>query len=133
MTLLDNTYFEHWNLIPNTNEPDPNNRTSEDLEFIIESVEKDVLSNAFGLEMWNDFKQYIIDGGFDEDAPQNYKDIVFGKDYLKEINGINKNVKWVGLLESDPKASLLADIVYYTYKTHNATQTTSFGESKSSL
>lgn len=130
MTLIDNTYFEHWNLIPNTNEPDPNNRTSEDLSLVIESVEKDVLSYAFGFKMWTDFKQYILADGFDENAPQNYKDIVFGKEYTKMVGSQEKACNWAGLLETEPKASLLADIVYYTSKKHNATQTTSFGESK---
>lgn len=129
MTLIDNTYFEHWNLIPNTNEPDPNNRSSEDLDLIIESVEKEVLSYAFGFKMWNDFKQYILTDGFDENAPQNYKDIVFGKEYTKIVNSTEKDCNWVGLLETEPKSSLLADIVYYTSKAHNATQTTQFGES----
>lgn len=130
MTLIDNTYFEHWNLIPNTNEPDPNNRTSEDLSLVIESVEKEVLSYAFGFKMYEDFKQYILADGFDDNAPQIYKDIVFGKTYTKTVGSEEKDCKWVGLLETEPKASLLADIVYYTSKVHNATQTTSFGESK---
>jgi hypothetical protein len=130
MTLIDSTYFEYWNLIPNTNEPDPNNRSSEDLDLIIESVEKEVLSYAFGFKMWNDFKTYILVNGFDTNAPQNYKDIVFGKEYTKNVGSETKDCLWAGLLEENPKSSLLADIIYYTYKTNNATQTTQFGESK---
>ena len=130
MTLIDNTYFQHWNLIPNTNEPDPNNRSSDDLKLIIEEVEKEVLSYAFGFKMWKDFKTYILDVGFDSNAPQNYKDIVFGKEYTKIIDSDTKDCFWRGLLEENPKASLLADIVYYKSKIHNITQTTQFGESK---
>ncbi|WP_027380831.1 hypothetical protein [Chryseobacterium daeguense] len=129
MSLIDKTYFEQWNLIPNVNEPDPNNRTSEDLDATIMQVEKDVLSLAFGWSMWEDFKQYInTDGGIDDSAPQNYKDIVNGKSYLKAINGDDKECHWRGLLETNPKSSLLADFVYYTYKVNNATLTTEFGE-----
>lgn len=127
--LLDNTYFEQWNLIPNLSEPEPNNRTSEDLDLTIQQVEKNVLSYAFGFEMWNDFKQYIAEnGGLKDDAPANYLMIVNGINYTKEVNGKLQHRYWLGLLETNPKASLLADFVYYTYKTNNATQTTEFGE-----
>lgn len=129
MSLIDKTYFEQWNLIPNVNEPDPNNRTSEDLDSTIQQVEKDVLSYAFGWKMWEDFSQFIKDdGGLEVSAPQNYKDIVGGKTYQKTINGEPKDCFWKGLLETSPKSSLLADFVYYTYKVHNATMTTEFGE-----
>lgn len=127
--LLDPSYFEHWNLIPNLSEPDPNNRMSEELNLTIKQVEKEVLSYAFGFKMWNHFKQFIsTTGGLDNSAPQYYKDVVYGKIYSKTIGGETKDFYWRGILESEPKGSLLADFVYYTIKNNNATQTTEFGE-----
>lgn len=129
--LIDNTYFSNWNDIPNLNEPDPNNRTSNLLTDIMQQAENDVLSLAFGWEMWEDFKQWINpDGGISANAPESYKEIVTGKIYDKQVNGETKKCIWVGLLEEYPKSSLLADYTYYLYKTHKATQTTEFGEAK---
>ncbi|NAW50777.1 hypothetical protein GNY06_05060 [Elizabethkingia argentiflava] len=129
--LIDNTYFSNWNDIPNLNEPDPNNRVNGLLSDIIQQAEKDVLLLAFGYEMLEDFRKYIKpEGGLADDAPNGYKDIVFGKSYTKEIHGEQKKCIWFGLLEEYPKSSLLADYAYFLFKTHKATQTTEFGEAK---
>ena len=56
--LIDNTYFNGLLYIPNVNEPSPNNRTGNLLGNLIDISEKEVLSFAFGEEMWEDFKQY---------------------------------------------------------------------------
>lgn len=128
MKLIDSTFFSHWNIIPNLNEPEPHNRTSEDLDVIVDYAVKDVLSNAFDIAMYRDFEPYIIEGGFSEDAPQVYKDIVFGKDYTKTVNGKDTSCSWAGLVESNPKCSLIADISYYLFKTQSATLSTEFGE-----
>ena len=54
--LVDYTYFQGKQFIPNTYEPDVNNRTGGDLQSFIDEVEKNVLSYCFGLDMWEDFK-----------------------------------------------------------------------------
>lgn len=138
MPLTDNTYFEIYNYIPNTKEYDPNNRTNNSLNDTIVDGENDLLSVAFGLKMLNDFSKYVLpNGGFmdsiPDDSPQDEKDrfeayklIVFGEEYEKD----NEYCQWKGLLETNPKRSLLADYVYSTYLSDNVTQTTSIGETK---
>lgn len=138
MALTDDTYFEVYNYVPNIKEYDPNNRTQNTLSDTIVDAENEVLSVAFGIQMLNDFSKYVLpNGGFMEsipdDAPQDekdrfeaYKKIVFGEEYTKD----NQYCQWKGLLEVNPKRSLLADYVYSVYLTDNVTQTTSIGENK---
>lgn len=76
MTLIDKTYFQGRLLIPNTNEPDPNNRTSLDLNELISECEEYVLSLAFGREMYLDLK----------DNRSNYSDLINGVKYEKDDN-----------------------------------------------
>ena len=125
MALIDKTYFKGNRFIPNLNEAEPNNRLQEDLMMLMQQSDKDVLSLAFGFEMWEDFKQFINEnGGIKEETPQNYKDVVNGKTYQKD----GKTLRWNGILETNPKASLLADIVCYQYHNNNVTQTTENGQ-----
>lgn len=136
--LIDSTYFDIYNYIPNTKEWDANNRTENSLNDTIVDAQNEVLSVAFGLKMLNDFSKYILpEGGFmtsiDPDAPQDekdrfeaYKKIVFGEEYEKD----GKYCQWKGLLEVEPKRSLLADYTYSMYLNDNVTQTTSVGETK---
>lgn len=121
--LIDSTYFVDSNIIANVNEPDPNAKTDNILDLLIERSERDVLSFAFGIKMWIDFKLYIANG-VDVDTPQNYLDIIQGKDYVKD----GKDCFWHGLIQPDTKESLLADYVYCIYHTGNNTQTTGIGE-----
>lgn len=120
--LIDGTFFERSILIPNVNEPEPNNRTENVLDELIDICEDEVLSYAFGIPMWNDFKTlYLADP---ETIPQIYKDILEGKEYTKD----EKTFYWKGLINSELKKSLLADYVYYRYSTDNVTQSTEFGQ-----
>lgn len=121
--LIDSTYFIDSNIIANVNEPDPNAKTDNVLDLLIKKGERDVLSFAFGVKMWNDFKQYITDG-VSANTPNNYLDIIQGKDYVKD----GKYCFWQGLIQPETKESLLADYVYCIYHTDNTTQTTGIGE-----
>ncbi|SHH95992.1 hypothetical protein SAMN05421866_0046 [Chryseobacterium oranimense] len=123
MSLIDNTYFQDSNIVANINEPDPNAKTDNVLGLKIIKGERDVLSFAFGFEMWEDFKQYITNG-IDGNTPGNYLEIINGKTYT--IQG--KKHYWEGLILPETKESLLADYVYCTYHDDNQTQTTGIGE-----
>lgn len=123
MPLIDSTYFIDSNIVANATEPDPDKKTGNVLELMIKKCERDVLSFAFGLEMWNDFKPFISNG-IDPNTPQHYKDIILGKTYEKD----GKKCFWKGLIQEDTKESLLADYVYCQYHTENVTQTTGVGE-----
>lgn len=126
--LIDKTYFKGQLLIANLNEPDPDNITLSDLDDIIEQSEEEVLSFAFGVKMWLDFKkQYTKDPN---NIPQNYKDILFGKHYTKTSNGQEVDLYWKGLTPLDRKESLLANYIYVVHQTENITQTTAFGQTK---
>ena len=119
--LVDNTYFQGKRFIPNINEPEVNNRTGDDLQSFIDSVEKNVLSYCFGLEMWEDFKEKYND---QSTFPDNYKNIVEGTSYEFE----EKTYYWSGILEVELKRSFLADLVYYNFKIHQNSQASEFGE-----
>lgn len=125
--LINLEYFKRGKtFIPNINEYDPNDRLQSELINAMEICEYDTLLSAFGVDMYNDFKQYIlVDGGFDENAPQNYLDLVNGKTYEKD----EKEKVWRGILETNPRQSFLADLVYYVYKNQTATSSGEFGES----
>lgn len=125
MPLIDSTYFENSNIIANVNnnEPDPDYTTDKILDLMIVKCERDVLSFAFGIEMWNDFKPFISNG-IDPLTPQNYLEIIRGKMYVK--NG--KKCYWKGLIQEDTKESLLADYVYCVYHDENNTTTAGIGE-----
>lgn len=116
--LIDKTYFEGLMLIPNTAEPEPNNRSANDLDELIDICEAEVLSMAFGIEMWNDFKE-------NWETDDNYRKIVNGETYTKD----DKTLHWAGLIQELPvKKSMLADYVYSQYHTRNVTQHTEFGQ-----
>ena len=115
--LIDNTYFNGLLYIPNVNEPSPKNRTGKILGNLIDISEKEVLSFAFGEEMWEDFKQ-------NWETNADYQKIVNGELYTKD----DKKFKWEGLRNEELKTSFLADYVYCIYHTNNVTQTTEFGE-----
>jgi len=122
--LIDSTYFQNANIIVNTNEPDPNSKTASVLDLLIAKSERDVLSFAFGIEMWEDFKQYIVNGYDELTTPENYKRIIIGYNYTID----SENMFWNGLIQPETKESILADFVYTQYHTENTTKTTEIGE-----
>lgn len=122
--LINRDYFKNGDIyLPNMNEPDPNNKNVKDLEYYIQICESDIYLSAFGYKMAEDFKSYIKDG-ISINTPQNYLDIINGKSYTKD----DKEYFWHGLITDTPKRSLIADLVYYTYKKNNSTQSVDFGE-----
>ena len=120
--IIDSTYFEENNFIANINEPDPNNRTSDTLSMLIEVTERNLLSNTFGFEMYQDLIKYYKDDSLT--PPTEYKNLVDGCIY--EVEG--KKRFWSGLRNQATKESLIADLVYYEYQINNITQTTGIGE-----
>lgn len=126
--LIDKTFFHGQLFIANIDEPDPDNLTYTDLNRLIEKSEEEVLSFAFGVKMWLDFKhKYKQDS---QNLPQNYKDILKGKEYIKVINGHPQAFYWKGLVQEEEKVSLLAHYVYVVHQKENVTQTTVFGQTK---
>ncbi|WP_312394774.1 hypothetical protein [Chryseobacterium sp.] len=124
MPLIDSTYFKNTNILADVSEPSPYSTIDNRLSEEIIRGEKDVLSYAFGWEMWEDFKEFIVNGEA-ENTPENYKAIINGKDYEKE----GKKCFWLGLIQPETKESLLADYVYCSYREDNVTQTTQTAES----
>lgn len=125
--LIDETFFERSIMIPNVEEPTPNNRTANVLAETIEICEDEVLSYAFGVPMWKDFKEVYKTNP--DTISQVYKDILKGKTYTKD----DKEYYWKGLIDYDLKKSLLADYTYYVYQTANVTQQTEFGQSSANV
>ncbi len=123
MPLIDSTYFKDSNILANVAEPGVSVNINQELDHQIKVGERDVLSFAFGWEMWEDFKQYIVNG-MDPDTPDNYKEIILGKQYEKD----GRKCYWLGLIQEETKESLLADFVYCNYRRDNSTQTTATGE-----
>ncbi|WP_336716274.1 hypothetical protein [Chryseobacterium mucoviscidosis] len=123
MPIIDSTYFKNTNIVANVSEPGVSGAINEELNAQILKGERDVLSYAFGWEMWEDFKQYISNG-IALNTPQKYLNVINGKQY--EIDG--KKCFWQGLIEPQTKESLLADYVYCTYRQNNDTITTASGD-----
>lgn len=132
MALTDDTYYKRSDRhISNVFETESDGR--KDLNHYINTCEKSILKRAFGREMYRDFYQYVGKGGLDSNAPQNYKDIVYGKDYYIDLgNGETELRVWNGLIDRDLCTSLLADYTYYQFWQDNVTTTTSEGEVKNS-
>lgn len=126
--LIDETFFTGNLYIANTQEPNPDNLFFSDIKSIIKKSEEEVLSFAFGVKMWLDFKESYQKGK--EHLPQNYKDILNGKTYTKIINGKESECFWKGLVQEDEKKSLLANYAYTIYQKENVTQSTAFGQVK---
>lgn len=122
--IIDSTYFEVKNFIPNLKEPDPNSKKESDLAHYISRAEEEVLSFAFGMEMWEDFKPYVAEGADPSLIPQNYLDILDGMTYV--VNG--EKHYWKGLRNNVTKESLLADYTYYIYYRDHTSTTTEAGE-----
>lgn len=120
--IIDSSYFEENNFIANIKEPDPNNRTSDNLNMLIELTERNLLSITFGRAMYEDLIRYYKDDSLT--PPTEYKNLVDGCSY--QIDG--KTRYWSGLRNEETKESLIADLVYYSYHTDNISQTTGVGE-----
>ncbi|BAQ84156.1 hypothetical protein [uncultured Mediterranean phage uvMED] len=131
MSLTDLTYYKtSERSIPHTFETEMD-AVALDLSHYIKTCEIEVLKRAFGYEMYRDFYPYVGDGGLKSNSPQNYKDVVYGKDYEIEGHNNEKHLRnWQGLINKELCKSLLADYTYYYYWQNNLTTTTSSGEVK---
>lgn len=123
MYLIDGTYFIRENSVPNLQEL--NGNESELIQFIDEKVPS-LLQMILGYVNFKDLDSQIIDGVLDSGADQKWKDLVEGKEYVRE----GKTVKWSGLIYElgTFKSSLLADYVYYEWLRYNVSQITGIGE-----
>ena len=126
--LVDNTYFEGKLFIPNTSEPEINNRTENVLQEFIDGTENDVLSYCFGIEMWEDFKEKYINQSEENPLPENYRKLIEGATYEYFNEGATTKFFWRGILEKDLKRSFLANLVYYNFKINQNSQSSEFGE-----
>lgn len=131
-SLIDTSYFKFSDrYIPNVNETEYTSMQS-NIDHFIQLGEREIEMRAFGLEMYRDFKQYVEVGGLVSNAPQNYKDIVNGKDYIiTDSHGNETHKSWSGLIDKELcKDSLIADYVFYQYWQNNVTNTSDMGEVK---
>jgi hypothetical protein len=119
MPIIDTTYFVASINIPNADKPD----VSEQLEFLIEERETELLTKLLGLEMYVAFTEGLKEPTV-EDRWLQLKD---GYSYT-DSNNIKR--KWRGLTyEVGPASkSLIANYVYYWYSRNNATITSGAGE-----
>lgn len=105
-----------------------------EVNYYIDSREKEVLRKAFGIKMYKDFEQYVDDSGLVPNAPQNYKDIVYGKTYEITKPGTDETFTryWEGLINEKNIDSLLADYIYCEYWRYGVQKTTLNGDTKNS-
>jgi len=134
MSIINKKYFQYSDReIPNIT-----GRTEErvfnEVQYFIDKKEKELFKKAFGIKMYKDFVQYVDDSGLKANAPQNYKDIVNGKEY--QINKPNTSDTytryWEGLKDEELWDSLIADYVHVEYWRFNVQKTVLNGENKNS-
>lgn len=122
--LIDETYFTGRLKISNIEEPSPNNVVQENISTLIRRGQEELLTAFFGVKMYLDLiEKYQRDK---DNLPQNYKDLLRGKDYTRE----GKTYYWKGLINDENKTSLLADYIYIVYQLENVYQTTAFGQTR---
>lgn len=132
MPLLTNDYFKYADVeIPNLGGRTEKKVQSDVFSMIVEK-ESEVLKKALGIVLFKDLNQYIGCDGLSFNAPQEYKELVYGKDYTLEHPITKQTVYryWNGLLEKDTCDSLLADYVYYYYWRFSLQKTTLSGDVK---
>lgn len=124
MYLIDQTYFIKQYHIPNLNEMDSD--VLSNLEQYIDKDARSVIKNALGYSLFKEFDTYVIDGVLDPLAPQKWKDLVNGKEYLRD----GELVKWKGIAYSEGlyKSSFLVPYIYHNWLNDNISQVTGVGE-----
>jgi hypothetical protein len=87
MYIIDEKYFTGKYLIANINESQ-----SGDKEFLIQLIDTEIrlfMQNLLGLELFNEFDSFMIDGVLTSEAPQKWLDLVNGVEYDgKKWNGL---------------------------------------------
>jgi len=124
MYLIDPTYFIKQYHIPNLNEMDSD--VLSNLEQYIDKDARSVIKNALGYSLFKEFDTYVIDGYLSPLAPQKWKDLVNGKEYLRD----GELVKWKGIAYSEGlyKSSFLVPYIYHNWLNDNISQVTGVGE-----
>jgi len=124
MYLIDQTYFIKELNVPNINEMDSDSLTI--LTQYIDKYSRQLLQNALGYTLFKDLDLNITAGVLNVGAAQRWKDLVNGKEYVKDGN----TYKWKGLLHTEGlfKGSLLANYVFYHWLKDNTTTVTGTGE-----
>lgn len=108
MYLIDNTYFV--NKLQLDGVLNSNNGVAEKLESYIETYVIELLQALFGYTDFEDLNSNITDGALDNTAPQKWKDLINGKEYVKD----GKTYFWRGLIyqNGNVKRSILANYVF---------------------
>lgn len=108
MLYIDKTYFTKQLSVSNTEEP-TSDATAE-LNSSIDRYVSQFLKLTLGNVLFAELKSYTTNGELDDDAPQKWKNLIDGCDYV--IDGTTYT--WQGLRYTDGafKVSLLANYVY---------------------
>lgn len=124
MYIITPDYFQKQYTIPNIDEMDSKNATV--LEICIDQYVRVCLQNTLGYNLWKELDLNITDGALNTGAPQKWKDLVNGKNYVKD----GKTFTWKGLIYTEGiyKGSLLVPFVYYYFLKENISLLTGTGE-----
>lgn len=124
MYLIDESYFNGIISIPNLNET--RDEAFNELEYYVNDKVRLFLESVLGNKQFKELDGFIINGKLKDDAPEKWKDLVYGCNY--EVNGIEYTFR--GLLEDNSylKKSLLAYFVFWNWHTDNITQVVGTGE-----
>lgn len=119
MYLIDSSYFIQDVYIPNLNEID-----SDNLLELNQRIDMDVhklLRKILGVDLFTQLNSFISNGVLLDNAPQKWKDLVYGVSYD------SKN--WGGLIRANGnyRESILAKYVYHNFLNENVLQHTGVG------
>ena len=130
MYLIDETYLTRELYTPHTKAGVDIDSSGNAITEYIDKYARLLLQNALGNVLFKLLDEQIENGNLKTDAPQKWKDLVNGVDYVYS----GDNHTWKGLLDIEGafKESVLAYYVYYHYFLNNLSQVSSFGEVKAS-
>lgn len=127
MYIIDDSYFTRDLHVPNNTASLDIPNSGVLIESYIDEYARLLLQNALGLDLFNDFDSYLVNGGFDSNsAPQLWIDLVDGVEYTIGT----RNYKWRGLRYQQGafNRSILAKYAYYHWFLDNQSKTTAMGE-----
>ena len=117
MNIIDQTFFSNPNYlyIPLAiQDPSGSANNSNELAFLIQKVEKEVLLNSLGLTLYNELQLALND--LENPLNAKWKKLVYGDEYDEKV--------WNGLAHEE---SLIACRVFELYNTHNAIRLSATG------
>ncbi|MBC7652323.1 MAG: hypothetical protein H7101_11295 [Deinococcales bacterium] len=102
------------------------NQNNAELTLCIDKYARQLLKNALGFVLFNDFDSQVTDGVLNSGAVQKWIDLVNGAEYTKD----DKVYKWQGLIYAEGlyKNSLLAKYVFYNWYKENVSTLSGIGE-----